>query len=29
MQPDEVSLKIVHRLSTAIDDHNSFDAIGI
>jgi hypothetical protein len=29
MQPDEVSLKIVHRLSTAIDDHNSFDAIGV
>jgi hypothetical protein len=29
MQPDEVSLKLVHRLSTAIDDHSSFDAIGI
>lgn len=29
MQPDEVSLKIVHRLATAIDDLDSFGAIGI
>ncbi|TPG32569.1 aminoglycoside phosphotransferase family protein [Mycolicibacterium hodleri] len=29
MQPDDVSLKVVHRLSTAIQDHNSFDAIGV
>jgi hypothetical protein len=29
MQPDEVSLKIVHRLATAINDLDSFGAIGI
>lgn len=29
MQPDEVSLVIVHRLATAIDDHDSFGALGI
>lgn len=29
IQPDEVSLAIIHRLSTAIDDHNSFDAVGL
>lgn len=29
MQLDEVSLKIVHRLATAIDDLDAFDAIGV
>jgi len=29
MQPDEVSLAIIHRLSTAIDDLDSFGAIGL
>lgn len=29
MQPDEISLAIIHRLSTAIDDLDSFGALGI
>ncbi len=29
MQPDEISLACIKRVAAAIDDHNSFDAVGL